>query len=128
MSRRPVSPRQRDVDALDLLSREQLGIRRHFRDHELLVSRGGDAKQKAASAGRIGDACCLHLRLEDELLYPAACSAQGSDPLLCAAGQHRTHEGKVALGRRQAGGLKLTRTLRCCTPRRWLFVESLSTS
>jgi hypothetical protein len=82
MSRRPLSPRQREVDALDLLSREQLGIRRHFRDYELLVSRGGDAEQKAAAVGRICDACCVHLQLKDELLYPAARSVLGSDPLL----------------------------------------------
>jgi hypothetical protein len=95
MSRRPVSPQLREVDALDLLSREQLGIRRHFRDYELLVSRGGDAEQKAAVAGRICDACCLHLQLKDELLYPAARSALGSDPLL--AQLHSDQAGSLEL-------------------------------
>ena len=82
MSRQPRAAQQRDIDALDLLSREHQGIRRHFRDYELLVSSGGDAEQKAAVVGRICDACCVHLQVKDELLYPAARSVLGSDPLL----------------------------------------------
>jgi len=73
---------QRQVDALELLAREHQAIRRHFRDYPLLLLRRGDAEEKAAVVGRICDACCLHLQLKDELLYPIARLVLGEDALL----------------------------------------------
>jgi hypothetical protein len=82
MSQRHHPALQRGIDALEWLSREHETIRRHLRDYQSLVLRRGDAEQKAVVVGRICDACCLHLQLKDELLYPAARSVLGCDPLL----------------------------------------------
>lgn len=73
---------QRRVDALELLTREQLTIGRHFRDYERLMRRRVELEQKAAVVGRICDACCLHLQLKEELLHPLARSLLHADPML----------------------------------------------
>ena len=73
---------QRRMDALKLLSREQLALRRHFRDYQRVVLRCGGLEQKAVIAARICDACCLHLQLKEELVHPAARSVLHGDPML----------------------------------------------
>jgi hypothetical protein len=73
---------QRRMDATELLSREQLALRGHFRDFQRVVLRRDGLEQKAVLAGRICDACCLHLQLKEELVHPAARSVLHGDPLL----------------------------------------------
>ena len=95
MSRTGHLPARRRVDATELLSREQLALRRHFSDYQRLVLRGGDSEQKAAIAGRICDSCCLHLQLKEELLHPAARSVLDGDPLVDAL--HSKHADSLEL-------------------------------
>jgi hemerythrin-like domain-containing protein len=72
----------RVMDALDLVALEHDVIRRHFREFELSIKRSLHAECKATIVDRICFTCCLHLQVEEEILYPAARSVLPADALL----------------------------------------------
>jgi len=75
-------PACREVDAIDLLRRDHHAIKRLFVDHQRAIRRGGDPEIRAEIVGRICFRWCLHLQIEDEIFYPAARLALGTDALI----------------------------------------------
>ena len=78
MSRKPVF---REVDALDLLTRDHDAIKRLFKDYERLLMRPADNERKAEIVGKICFALSLHAQIEDEIFYPAVRAAISPDKL-----------------------------------------------
>jgi hemerythrin superfamily protein len=67
----------REIDALDLLTRDHDAIKQLFRDYERLIRRHGDDDSKAEIVGQI---CCrlsIHAQIEEEIFYPAVRAAIG---------------------------------------------------
>jgi hypothetical protein len=85
----------RDIDALRLLMRGQSTLRRRFGDYERLSKGRGEGHGKALLVGQICFLLSIHLRIEEELFYPAARAAVGTNALIDHA--IRDHDGVKSL-------------------------------
>lgn len=68
------APRRRRTDVPDAVAQltdDHRALHRLFKDYDKLVRHQAGAEERARLAGRIGSELELHMRLEEELLYPA---------------------------------------------------------
>ncbi len=68
-------PSLREVDALDLLTRDHESMKRLFKDFDRFARRGGDPERKADVVGRICFGLSIHVQIEEEVFYPAVRAA-----------------------------------------------------
>jgi len=75
----------REIDALDLLAHDHHSIERLFHDYERLARRQGEHERKGELVGQLCFRLSIHIQIEEDIFYPAARAAIGSDATLAHA-------------------------------------------